>query len=79
MIEGGGAVINDLLHPSHFNLVDSVIVTIAPTWLGIGGVQVCPEERVDREKRVKVPVAKLTEVKWVPLGDDVVLCGRPKV
>ncbi|KAF2116421.1 uracil reductase [Lophiotrema nucula] len=77
MIEGGGAVINDLLHPSHFSLVDTVIVTIAPIWLGKDGVQVCPEERVDEERNVKVPVAKLRETKWVPLGDDVVLCGRP--
>ncbi|KNG44811.1 5-amino-6-(5-phosphoribosylamino)uracil reductase [Stemphylium lycopersici] len=40
MIEGGGFVINDLLGPGPaYSLVDSVIVTIAPTWLGKGGVQ----------------------------------------
>ncbi|KAF2706239.1 uracil reductase [Pleomassaria siparia CBS 279.74] len=75
MIEGGGAVINDLLHPQNFHLVDTVIVTIAPTWLGQGGVQVCPEQRV--ENGVKLPVGRLRDVKWVPLGEDVVLCGRP--
>ena len=75
MIEGGGAIINDLLHPSNFTLVDTVIVTIAPTWLGQGGVQVCPDARV--EGGAKVPVGRLQHVKWVPLGDDVVLCGRP--
>jgi 2,5-diamino-6-(ribosylamino)-4(3H)-pyrimidinone 5'-phosphate reductase len=75
MIEGGGYVINGLLSPPNLELVDTVIVTIAPTWLGKGGVQVCPDERV--EDGVKLPVARLTDVKWVPLGDDVVLCGRP--
>lgn len=77
MIEGGGAVINDLLSPRNFHLVDSVIVTIAPTWLGKGGVQVCPDARV--ENGAKLPVGSLDNVKWVPLGDDVVLCGRPGI
>ncbi|KAJ8107794.1 hypothetical protein OPT61_g8617 [Boeremia exigua] len=75
MIEGGGAVINDLLAPRNIGLVDTVIVTIAPVWLGKGGVQVCPDERVDNGARL--PVARLANVKWVPLGDDVVLCGVP--
>lgn len=77
MIEGGGKVINELLHSRNFNLVNSVIVTIAPTWLGKGGVLVCPDER--RKEGMKVPVGRLTDVKWVPLGEDVVLCGRPKI
>lgn len=73
MIEGGGFVINDLLGPGPaYSLVDSVIVTIAPTWLGRGGVQVCPDGGTDR-----LPVTRLKNVKWVPLGEDVVLCGRP--
>jgi len=75
MIEGGGAVINDLLAPENVDLIDTVIVTIAPTWLGKGGVQVCPDERV--EGGARLPVARLANVKWVPLGDDVVLCGTP--
>ena len=74
MIEGGGAVINGLLAPSNIGFVDTVIVTIAPVWLGKGGVQVCPDER-DRGGN-KVPVARLRDVKWVPLGDDVVVCGN---
>jgi 2,5-diamino-6-(ribosylamino)-4(3H)-pyrimidinone 5'-phosphate reductase len=73
MIEGGGAVINDLLTPSNIRFVDTVIVTIAPVWLGKGGVQVCPDEREVGGN--KVPIARLKDVKWVPLGDDVVLCG----
>jgi 2,5-diamino-6-(ribosylamino)-4(3H)-pyrimidinone 5'-phosphate reductase len=77
MIEGGGAVINDLLSIQNFSLVDSCIVTIAPTWLGRGGVQVCPHARV--EDGVRLPVGRLQGVRWVPLGDDVVLCGRPRI
>ena len=75
MVEGGGSVINDLLSPRNIGYVDTIIVTIAPTWLGKGGVQVCPDERLERG--VRLPVARLRGVKWVPLGDDVVLCGVP--
>jgi 2,5-diamino-6-(ribosylamino)-4(3H)-pyrimidinone 5'-phosphate reductase len=74
MIEGGGTVINELLSKENMKLVDSVIVTIAPVWLGKGGVQVCPDARTEGQK---VPVSRLKDVKWAPLGDDVVLCGRP--
>lgn len=70
MVEGGGKVINTLLSPSHAELVDSVIVTIAPTWLGRGGVVVCPP-RVQST----LPVARLVKPRWQQLGDDVVLCG----
>jgi 2,5-diamino-6-(ribosylamino)-4(3H)-pyrimidinone 5'-phosphate reductase len=76
MIEGGGAVINDLLSPRHLHLIDSIIVTIAPTWLGKGGVTVIPDERRDGDGN-KMSVGRLKEVRWVPLGEDVVLCGRP--
>jgi 2,5-diamino-6-(ribosylamino)-4(3H)-pyrimidinone 5'-phosphate reductase len=75
MIEGGGAVINDLLSVSRFDLVNAIIVTIAPVWLGEGGVQVCPEARVQNGQRL--PVGRLRDVKWLPLGEDVVLCGYP--
>ncbi|KAI0914931.1 dihydrofolate reductase-like domain-containing protein [Ustulina deusta] len=70
MIEGGAGVINSLLG-EEANVVDSVIVTIAPIWLGQGGVTVSPPRTsVDR------PVARLSDTMWIPLGDDVVLCGR---
>jgi 2,5-diamino-6-(ribosylamino)-4(3H)-pyrimidinone 5'-phosphate reductase len=59
----------------NMDLVDSVIVTVAPVWLGKGGVQVCPDARVEDGQRV--PVSRLKDVQWVPLGEDVVLCGRP--
>ncbi|KAK4227842.1 dihydrofolate reductase-like domain-containing protein [Podospora fimiseda] len=70
MVEGGGEVINSLLVGEGNRYVDSVIVTIAPTWLGKGGVVVSPP-REEGKKQVR-----LKDVVWVPCGEDVVLCGR---
>ncbi|KAK4454309.1 riboflavin biosynthesis protein RibD domain-protein [Podospora aff. communis PSN243] len=77
MVEGGGEVINSLLKAPENELVDSVIVTVAPTWLGKGGVVVSPERTVDANGEPKPPV-RLTEVEWHPLGEDIVLCGKIK-
>ena len=72
MIEGGGSVIQDLLsHPKNRALITSVILTIAPVWLGRGGVVAVP----GREEQGG-PVARLTDVRWVPMGEDVVMCGK---
>ena len=85
MIEGGGGVINSLLSAENTELIDSVIVTIAPTWLGQGGVVVSPprklppagEEGVSSDRRQPPgPAVRLTDPLWLPLGEDVVLCGR---
>lgn len=75
MIEGGGTVINDLLRAEHQHLISSVMVTIAPTWLGQGGVVVSPERQVS-DGGTSLPVARLKTPKWYPLGEDVVLAGR---
>ncbi|EFW98482.1 riboflavin biosynthesis protein [Grosmannia clavigera kw1407] len=75
MIEGGGNIINTLLEPTNTHLVRSVIVTIAPVWLGRGGVMVSPN-RVHGADNRAVPAARLADVKWQQLGEDVVLCGR---
>jgi 2,5-diamino-6-(ribosylamino)-4(3H)-pyrimidinone 5'-phosphate reductase len=77
MIEGGGTVINTLLEDRNLNLIDSVIITIAPVWLGEGGVLINPPRRTD-EKAQPIPVARLDQVKWKQFGDDVVLCGKIK-
>ncbi|KAF2141835.1 uncharacterized protein K452DRAFT_250731 [Aplosporella prunicola CBS 121167] len=75
MVEGGAGVINALLEPSNAGLVDAVVVTLAPTWLGEGAVTVAPGIRRD-EGGGRIPVARLRDVQWCPLGEDVVLCGR---
>ncbi|KFY25595.1 hypothetical protein V493_04573 [Pseudogymnoascus sp. VKM F-4281 (FW-2241)] len=78
MVEGGGAVINSLLQPDSLSLVSAVIVTIAPTWLGVGGVVVSPPRRVD-EGGKPMTALRLDHVKWHPFGEDVVLCGKVKL
>lgn len=75
MIEGGGSVINSLLEPRFQALVDSVIVTIAPTWLGQGGVVVSPRRRFE-DNGTAIAASRLRDVRWHPFGEDVVLCGR---
>ena len=75
MIEGGGTVINSLLRPENSALVNSVILTIAPTWLGVGGVVVSPPRRLD-EGGKPVAAARLHHVQWHPLGEDVIMCGK---
>lgn len=77
MIEGGGTVINSLLSTQYAHLVDSIIVTIAPTWLGSGGVVVSPPRDTGPEGQ-RMPVARLKQPQWHQLGDDVVLCGGLK-
>ncbi|KAI1244429.1 hypothetical protein MGN70_014301 [Eutypa lata] len=90
MVEGGGAVINSLLSPGNTELIDEVIVTIAPTWLGQGGVVVSPPRKLllptpgegkgegqgGQEGARPGPAVRLTDTMWMPLGEDVVLCGR---
>lgn len=71
MVEGGGHIINSLLEGPNRHFVDSVIVTIAPVWLGQGGVVVSPR-RVESE----TPAARLAGASWHQLGEDVVLCGK---
>ncbi|KAI0888932.1 dihydrofolate reductase [Annulohypoxylon maeteangense] len=75
MIEGGGEVINSLLSHGNSHLVNSVIVTIAPTWLGQGSVFVSPPRKISPDGKLSA-VARLTSTAWIPLGDDVVLCGK---
>ncbi|KAM7218583.1 Dihydrofolate reductase-like domain containing protein [Rhypophila decipiens] len=76
MIEGGGQIINSLLSsPDNKELIDSVMVTIAPTWLGQGGVVVSPPRTTGVDGKPFTPI-RLTESLWHPLGEDVVLCGK---
>ncbi|KAJ1333659.1 2,5-diamino-6-(ribosylamino)-4(3H)-pyrimidinone 5'-phosphate reductase [Microdochium nivale] len=75
MVEGGGSVINSLLASHSRLLVDSVIITIAPTWLGKGSVVVSPDQERNHETGELLPAPRLQGVKWIPLGEDIVLCG----
>ena len=70
MIEGGAAVINNLLEAKNQQYVSSVVVTIAPTYLGKGGVAVSPSRTGPGNE------ARLKDVRWVPMGQDVVMAGR---
>lgn len=71
MIEGGGSVINSLLQEEYFDIISSVILTIAPVWLGQGGVTVSPK-RVDQQRAA----LRLHDVSWRQFGQDVIMCGR---
>jgi 2,5-diamino-6-(ribosylamino)-4(3H)-pyrimidinone 5'-phosphate reductase len=77
MIEGGGTVMSELLNMAYSPFIDSVIVTIAPTYLGRGGVFVSPESAKDASG-ASISAARLREVRWQPMGDDVVMCGKLK-
>ena len=72
MIEGGATIINELLSQS--DLVDSVIVTIAPTFLGQGGTSVTPSAKIEDGHRTNA--AHIQRSKWRQFGQDVVLCGQ---
>ncbi|KAL9615300.1 MAG: hypothetical protein Q9167_000271 [Letrouitia subvulpina] len=74
MVEGGGTVISDLFRPENVEAINSVIVTIAPTYLGGGGVTVCPARKQDTSGRPQ-PALRFQNVKWQSLGEDVVMCG----
>lgn len=75
MIEGGGMIINDLLQPEHAHFISSVIITKAPRYLGRGGVMASPATRHDNSGKPQ-PVVEFKDVRWHPLGDDVIMCGR---
>lgn len=73
MVEGGGRVIKDLLKSENREMVDSVIITIAPVWLGAGGVDVVPVRNGEAE------VGRMEGVKWIQMGEDVVMAGKFKL
>lgn len=75
MIEGGGTVLSELLNPEYTEFIDTIIVTVAPTYLGSGGVGVSPNSKRDDEGK---PNAALNprDVSWTPLGQNVIMCGK---
>ncbi|KAL9619251.1 MAG: hypothetical protein Q9160_006103 [Pyrenula sp. 1 TL-2023] len=76
MVEGGGSILSQLLKSENSHLVDSLIVTIAPTYLGNAGVNVAPTPALQGMRPVQT---RLQDIKWQPMGtDDVILCGKLK-
>jgi 2,5-diamino-6-(ribosylamino)-4(3H)-pyrimidinone 5'-phosphate reductase len=76
MVEGGGIVLSELLKSRYASLIDSVIVTLAPTFLGKGGVQVSPDTQFDSQSGRPI-ASRLTQVRWQPMGaEDVIMCGK---
>lgn len=74
MVEGGGKVVNGLLTEENVGLVDSVVVTVAPVYLGKNGVKVEMDSR--RKGDNWAPAVDFKDVVWKPLGRDVVMCGK---
>ncbi|KIW04077.1 uncharacterized protein PV09_04894 [Verruconis gallopava] len=77
MVEGGAKVINALLQEKNLHLVDAVIVTIAPVWLGDAGVNVSPPALRSGDGSLRAATS-LAEVRWQQFGQDVVMCGKIK-
>ncbi|EEH44003.1 uncharacterized protein PADG_00292 [Paracoccidioides brasiliensis Pb18] len=75
MIEGGATVISELLNPEYVDFVDSLIVTVAPTFLGRGGVGVSPDSKKDGTGKA-ISALDPRDIRWQSLGKDVVLCGK---
>lgn len=74
MVEGGGKVLSELLNPRYTDHIDSVVMTIAPTFFGKAGVPVVPETTFNGGQPVQT---RLQNARWQPMGaSDVVLCGH---
>ena len=76
MVEGGAMVINELLQPENSQLVNSVIVTVAPTYLGKGGVSVRPPNGHDSVGRPLPAIPTFEDGVWQPMGKDIVFAGK---
>ena len=70
MVEGGASVINSLL--AQPELVDAVVVTVAPIELGEGGVRVSPPHPAEGQ----VGVPHLKDPRSRQFGQDTVVCGK---
>ncbi|KAL1975700.1 hypothetical protein VTN31DRAFT_4092 [Thermomyces dupontii] len=75
LVEGGGRVLSDLLSAEHAQFVDSVVVTLAPTFLGAQGVGVAPAPGIG-EMGAPVPPVDPRDVTWTFLGKNAIMCGK---
>lgn len=78
MVEGGATVINTLFQQKYLHLVNAMIITVAPVWLGDRGVHVSPAT-VHASNGTAISAARLHNVKWQQLGSDVVMCGQVEI
>lgn len=65
MIEGGARIINDLLNVKNNSILDSLIITIGPTFLGKDGIEVNPSNSLN-----------LNNINWWSCNNDSVLCAH---
>jgi 2,5-diamino-6-(ribosylamino)-4(3H)-pyrimidinone 5'-phosphate reductase len=75
MVEGGATVINALLQQKYLHLIDAIIITVAPVWLGDRGVHVSPPT-AHASDGTAIAAARLRNVKWQQFGSDIVMCGQ---
>lgn len=54
-----------------FRFVTSTIITVGPSYFGLGGTAINPPRSVQDKKEVS-----FKDVKWIPMGEDVVMAGR---
>lgn len=73
MIEGGAQVIQELLALPQ--LVNAVIITLAPTFLGNKGVSISPAENITSSGQ-HINAAWMKSTHSRQFGNDVVVCGR---
>lgn len=71
MVEGGAQIITGLYTPENRDFISSVIITIAPKYLGVGGITICP----DKTQQDKAEV-EFKDIMWLPLGQDSIMAAR---
>ncbi|KAK4504244.1 hypothetical protein PRZ48_005160 [Zasmidium cellare] len=71
MIEGGASVIKDLLRLPE--LIDTIIITMAPTFIGQGGVSIAPRRPPSAEENP----SSLGDRSYHQFGKDIVVAGKP--
>lgn len=71
MVEGGAKIIEHVIN-SASTFINTTIITIAPVYLGQGGVKVSPNSDATAPDK---PAMRFTNVTWIPLGQDVAMCS----
>ncbi len=71
MVEGGARVISTFLH---LNMVDCIILTIAPVFLG--GLRAVGQEAFTTSPRSASPYPRLQEIGMERLGNDLIVWGN---